>query len=100
MRCMTVLNNQPRKQRRLHHIESAVEYLSGAIKKKTLEDWIWRRQIETVRIGRRVCIPEDALDRLIESSTTPALGDAKPVRTPRKSPPKTSRPNVETQSPG
>ena len=83
---MTIIHGHASKQRRLHHIDSAVEYLSGIITAKTLRSWIWRRQIETVRIGGRVSIPEDVLDKLIEDNTTPALKDAQPARTPRKTP--------------
>lgn len=64
---------QPRTQRRLLRIPQAVEYVGGAIKAATFRQWIWRRQIETVRIGRAVCIPQEALDKLIEQGTVPAL---------------------------
>lgn len=62
-----------RKQRRLLRIPAAAEYLGGAVKEATLRQWIWRRRIEAVHIGRTVCIPQDALDRLIDKGTVPAL---------------------------
>jgi excisionase family DNA binding protein len=62
-----------RTQRKLFRIPAAVEYMGGAVKAATLRQWIWRRQIEYVHIGRAVCIPQDALDKLIESGTVPAL---------------------------
>jgi excisionase family DNA binding protein len=60
-------------KRKLLRIPAAVEYVNGAIKAKTLRQWIWMRKIEAVRVGRAVCIPAEALDRLIERGTTPAL---------------------------
>jgi len=65
--------NTSRTQRRLFRIPQAVEYLGGAVKAATLRQWVWRRQIEYVHIGRAVCIPQDALDRLIDNGTVPAL---------------------------
>jgi hypothetical protein len=62
-----------RTQRRLFRIPQAVDYLGGAVKAAPLRQWIWRRRIEYVHIGRAVCIPQDALDRLIDTGTVPAL---------------------------
>jgi excisionase family DNA binding protein len=67
-----VVRTPTRTQRRLFRIPAAYEYLGGAVKEATLRQWIWRRQIETVRIGRAVCIPQDALDKLIDDGTVPA----------------------------
>ena len=66
-----------RTQRRLFRIPQAVDYLGGAVKAATLRQWIWRRQIEHVHIGRAVCIPQDALDRLVDAGTVPALEQAR-----------------------
>ena len=62
-----------RTHHRLFRIPQAVVYLGGAVKAATLRQWVWRRQIEYVHIGRAVCIPQDALDRLIDTGTVPAL---------------------------
>lgn len=62
-----------RNQRKLFRIPQAVDYLGGVVKAATLRQWIWRREIEYVHIGRAVCIPQDALDRLIDTGTVPAL---------------------------
>jgi excisionase family DNA binding protein len=70
---MVVKSIPTRVQRRLFRIPAAYEYLSGAVKEATLRQWIWRGQIEYVHIGRAVCIPQDALDRLIENGTVPPL---------------------------
>jgi excisionase family DNA binding protein len=59
-------------QRRLYRIPQAVEYLGGVVTEKTVRAWVWRRQIDVVRIGRVVCIPQEALDRLIERGTASA----------------------------
>ena len=60
-------------QRKLFRIPAAAEYLGDVVKPSTIRQWIWRRQIETVRIGRCVAIPQEALDRIIERGTIPAL---------------------------
>jgi excisionase family DNA binding protein len=62
-----------RTQRKLFRIPQAVDYLGGAVKAATLRQWVWRRQIEFVRLGGAVCIPQEALDKLIEQGTVPAL---------------------------
>jgi excisionase family DNA binding protein len=67
------MNGQPRSQRRLFRIPQAVEYLGGVVKAATIRQWIWRRQIEYVHIGRAVCIPQHALDRLIDDNTVPPV---------------------------
>jgi hypothetical protein len=61
-----------RTQRRLLRIPQAVEYVNGAVAASTFRQWIWLKKIEHVRIGHVVCIPQDALDRLITSGTVPA----------------------------
>ncbi len=58
--------------RRLLRIPDAVEYLSRAVTASTIRGWIFRKQIEHVRIGGAVCIPSDALDRMIERGRVPA----------------------------
>jgi excisionase family DNA binding protein len=60
-------------RRRLYRLPAAVEYLGGAIKLSTLRQWVWRRQIDVVRVGRIVCIPQEALDKIIEQGFMPAL---------------------------
>jgi excisionase family DNA binding protein len=61
--------------RKLLRIKQAVAYVNGVVTEKTLRDWIWRRKIEVVRVGRCVCVSEDALDAIIQRGTRPALGD-------------------------
>jgi len=41
------------------------------LKVATLRFWVWRRKIESVRIGRAVRIREEAIRRLIEQGTVP-----------------------------
>ena len=60
-------------QRKLYRVPQAAEYLGGVVTISMLRNWVLRRKIETVRIGRAVCIPQDALDGLVERGTTPAL---------------------------
>lgn len=38
----------------------------------TLRAWVWQRRIESIRLGRAVRIRRSAIDKLIESGTTPA----------------------------
>jgi excisionase family DNA binding protein len=59
--------------RKLLRLPQARDYLSGVVKLNTLRQWIWRREIEVVRVGRSVCIPQDVLDRIIQEGTLPAL---------------------------
>lgn len=57
----------------LLRIKQARAYLDGAVAEKTLRDWIWRRKIDSVRVGRAVCIPVQALDEIIARGTVCAL---------------------------
>jgi len=54
------------RKRRLLRIPQAVEYLDGVITPGTLRQWVFHRKIESIRVGGAVCIPADALDKLIE----------------------------------
>jgi hypothetical protein len=67
-----VIQPHTRTQRRLLRIPAAVDYVNGAIKAATFRQWIWRRQIEHIHIGRTVCIPADAIDAIIEKNTVKA----------------------------
>lgn len=60
-------------QRKMLRIPQAVEYMGGAVTASTLRQWVWKRKIETIRLGKTVCIPQDALDKLVERGTVPAL---------------------------
>jgi excisionase family DNA binding protein len=55
--------------RKLLRIKQAVDYMNGVVTEKTLRDWIWRRKIEVVRVGRCVCVSQDALDAVIQRGT-------------------------------
>jgi excisionase family DNA binding protein len=59
--------------RKLLRIREAVQYVDGVVTEKTFRQWIWKRKIETVRIGGTVCIPAEALDALIEAGRVPAV---------------------------
>lgn len=52
-------------------IQEAANYLG--VRPSTIRQWVWRRQIDVVRIGRCVRIPQEACDRIIERGTLPAL---------------------------
>jgi excisionase family DNA binding protein len=52
-------------------IPDAADYLG--VRPSTVRQWVWRRKIDVIRIGRCVRIPKAALDRVIEEGTTPAL---------------------------
>lgn len=55
---------------RLLRVEEAAEFLN--VKPSTIRAWLLRRQIPSVRVGKRaVRIPVDALEKLIVENTTP-----------------------------
>jgi len=84
---MTVINSTTRAQRKLLRIPEALEYLGGCIAEKTLRDWIWRRRLPAVRLGRVICVDQFELDRIIEAGTIPAAPEAGSLTPrPRKSP--------------
>lgn len=56
---------------RLNSLPAAAESLGVSI--KTLRGWIYRRQIDFVKIGRSVRISDETINRLIERGTRPAL---------------------------
>jgi excisionase family DNA binding protein len=53
-------------------VEEAAERLG--IKASTIRSWVWKRQIEFVKISRSVRISDKVVERLIRSGTRPALG--------------------------
>jgi excisionase family DNA binding protein len=53
-------------------IEEAAKVLG--VKSSTIRSWVWKRQIEFVKISRSVRIPDKVIERLILSGTRPALG--------------------------
>lgn len=57
-------------------IPEAANYLG--VQPSTIRQWVWRRRIDTVRIGRLVRIPRQALDRVVEEGTRPALDRVRP----------------------
>ena len=57
---------------KLFRVREAVRYLDGAICEGTMRQWIFHRRIDTVRVGRRVLIPQDALDNLVVCGRTAA----------------------------
>jgi excisionase family DNA binding protein len=57
----------------LLRIPEAVKYLNSVISDKTLRGWVSKKRIEVVRIGGVVCIPVEALDRMIEHGRVPAV---------------------------
>jgi excisionase family DNA binding protein len=52
----------------------SVDEVSGltAVKPSTWRAWILRRKIKTVKLGRCVRIPEEEIERLVETGTVPA----------------------------
>jgi excisionase family DNA binding protein len=56
--------------RRLHKVPEGARELN--LSEKCLWDWIGKRKIGVVRLGRAVRIPQSEIDRLIEEGSTPA----------------------------
>lgn len=71
-----VMSIKHQSQRRLT-ITEAADYLG--VRPSTVRQWVWRRRIDTVRIGRLVRIPQAALDKIVEEGTTPALDPVRPA---------------------
>jgi excisionase family DNA binding protein len=67
------------KRSKLLRVPQAAEYLNGIVSEKTLRSWIFLKKIDVVRIGGAVCIPVEALDKMIEH--VPAV--PRPCRTSR-----------------
>jgi excisionase family DNA binding protein len=44
------------------------------IKPATVRSWVWKRQIEYVKVSRSVRIPARVVERLIQNGTKPAVG--------------------------
>jgi len=65
--------NQPTKPTKLFGIAEGAEMLG--LKPATLRDWVWRRKIEFVRVGRCIRFREEALRAVIERGTVPARKD-------------------------
>jgi excisionase family DNA binding protein len=59
----------------LMSVEAASEALG--LKPPTLRAWMARRRIAFVRIGRRVCIPNDEVDRIIRIGYVPARTESR-----------------------
>jgi excisionase family DNA binding protein len=55
---------------RLLNVTEAADRLG--LSTATVRAWIWKREIEVVRLGRSVRIKEETLEDLIERGTTPA----------------------------
>jgi excisionase family DNA binding protein len=43
------------------------------VKPATVRSWIWKRQVEYVKVSRAVRIPAAEIDRVIENGTRPAI---------------------------
>jgi len=60
-----------KRTKKLLRVPDAVAYLDNVVSQAAVRGWILRDEIETVRVGGRVCIPVEALDRMIERGTRP-----------------------------
>lgn len=59
------------KDEKLLNVSEAAERLG--LKPATIRKFIFERRIDVVRIGRRVSIPEDAIEKMIAEGYSPAL---------------------------
>jgi hypothetical protein len=58
---MTTENTIPE---RLHSVESAAAFLGG-ISPSTIRDWLWRKRLTRIKVGRRTMVRESELLALI-----------------------------------
>jgi excisionase family DNA binding protein len=61
---------KPRRDKRLLTIPEAAEELS--VRPTTLRAWLYQRRLPHVRLGRRVAVPREAIDKFIEEGLVPA----------------------------
>lgn len=47
------------------------------IRPATVRSWIWKRQIEYIKVSGAVRIPAEEVQRVIERGTRPAIGSSK-----------------------
>ncbi len=52
-------------EKRLISVEDAARYLR--VEKSTIFSWVWRRNIPSVKMGRRLLFDREDLDRMIEA---------------------------------
>ncbi len=52
------------------------------LKPATIRDWIWRRRIPYVKLGRRVFIRRKDVEHLIAANIVPAIGSDSMVEVP------------------
>ena len=55
---------------RLLTLQEAADWLG--LKVPTLRDWVWKRRIEFVRLGRAIRIREETIQEMIDRGTVPA----------------------------
>lgn len=58
---------------RLYPIPEAAQMLG--IQPATLRDWVYRRRIEYVKLGRSVRVGDETIQKLIEAGTVPAKNE-------------------------
>jgi excisionase family DNA binding protein len=51
------------------------------VRPATVRSWIWKRQIEYVKVSRAVRIPAEEVQRVIERGTRPAIGSSRSLIT-------------------
>lgn len=56
---------------RLRTLPEAAERLGLSV--KCLRGWVWRREIDFVKVGRAVRISDETIEKLIVRGTVPAL---------------------------
>ncbi len=52
-------------EKRLISVEDAARYLR--VEKSTIFSWVWRRNIPSVKMGRRLLFDREDLDQMIEA---------------------------------
>jgi excisionase family DNA binding protein len=68
---MEELRMGSKERERLYRLSEAAAATGHA--EKTWRQWVWRRRVSFVKIGRSVRIPESVIEELIERGTVPAI---------------------------
>ena len=69
---------ETKETRRYITVKEFLEAIEGRLSRNAVYAAIAARTLPSVRVGRRILLPEDALDRMLAEQATAHLGDQGP----------------------